>query len=80
MSSDALSCSCGMTTEGMILENVTTVPAGSVSGGLSVCGYETELNKLPNIHFEEQDYTEGFCPDTALAIGTLFPELVNIYK
>lgn len=80
MSSNALSCGCSMTTEDTILDNTPTVPAGSVSGGLSVCGYETALSKLPNISFEEQDYVEGFCPDAALALGTMFPELVNIYK
>lgn len=73
-------CRCSMAAEALILENATTVPAGSVSNGLSVCGYETELNRLPNISFENQVYAEGFCPDAALAVGTLYPELVNIYK
>ena len=66
-----------MAAEALILENATTVPAGSVSNGLSVCGYETELNRLPNISFENQVYAEGFCPDAALAVGTLYPELVK---
>ena len=71
MSSNITPCRCSMAAEALILENATTVPAGSVSNGLSVCGYETELNRLPNI---------SFCPDAALAVGTLYPELVNIYK
>ena len=74
MSSNITPCRCSMAAE------ATTVPAGSVSNGLSVCGYETELNRLPNISFENQVYAEGFCPDAALAVGTLYPELVNIYK
>lgn len=75
MSSNITPCRCSMAAEALILENATTVPAGSVSNGLSVCGYETELNRLPNISFENQVY-----PDAALAVGTLYPELVNIYK
>ena len=80
MISNITPCRCSMAAEALILENATTVPAGSVSNGLSVCGYETELNRLPNISFENQVYAEGFCPDAALAVGTLYPELVNIYK
>ena len=72
MSSNITPCRCSMAAEALILE--------SVSNGLSVCGYETELNRLPNISFENQVYAEGFCPDAALAVGTLYPELVNIYK
>lgn len=77
---NTLSCGCGSSAEAMILENATTIPAGRVNGGLSVCGYENELNMLPQIHFTEQEYTEGFCPDMALAVGTFYPELVSIYK
>ena len=51
MSSNITPCRCSMAAEALILENATTVPAGSVSNGLSVCGYETELNRLPNISF-----------------------------
>ena len=71
MSSNITPCRCSMAAEALILENATTVPAG---------GYETELNRLPNISFENQVYAEGFCPDAALAVGTLYTELVNIYK
>lgn len=80
MNENAIVCSCGTSKEERFLENAVTVPAGSVNNGLSVCGYENELSRLPHIHFVEQEYTEGFCPDTTLAVGTLFPELVNIYK
>ena len=45
MSSNITPCRCSMAAEALILENATTVPAGSVSNGLSVCGYETELNQ-----------------------------------
>lgn len=79
MSSNITPCRCSMAAEALILENATTVPAGSVSNGLSVCGYETELNRLPNISFENQVYAEGFVL-MRLAVGTLYPELVNIYK
>ena len=80
MSSNITPCRCSMDFLSMAMVYKTTVPAGSVSSGLSVCGYETELNRLPNISFENQVYAEGFCPDAALAVGTLYPELVNIYK
>ena len=77
MSSNITPCRCSMAAEALILENATTVPAGSVSNGLSVCGYETELNRLPNISFENQVYAEGFCPDAALAVGTLYPDILK---
>lgn len=56
-----------------------TVPAGDVPSGLSACGYESDMVRLPQIHFKSQNYSEGFCPDTAMCYGTLFPELVSEY-
>jgi hypothetical protein len=57
-----------------------TVPAGSVGTGLSACGIETELSRLPQTIIKPQSYREGFCPDEAIDVGTLFPELADNYK
>ncbi|MBO4562589.1 MAG: spore coat associated protein CotJA [Clostridia bacterium] len=57
----------------------TTVPAGSASAGLSACGYITAAVRLPRLTAAEQDYTAGFCPECALAKGTMFPELASEY-
>lgn len=73
------SCSCGNNSENNLRDSMT-VPAGSVGTGLSACGIETELSALPQTYIRPQVYREGFCPDEALAIGTLFPELADTYK
>lgn len=62
MSSNITPCRCSMAAEALILENATTVPAGSVSNGLSVCGYETELNRLPNIALKIRFMPKAFVP------------------
>ena len=56
-----------------------TVQAGGVTGGLSVCGYETAAAQLPKLFAAEQRYSSGFCPNCALEKGTMFPELVSEY-
>ena len=56
-----------------------TVPAGEVAVSLAVCGYRTELARLPIVRIEEQRYSSGMCPACALEKGTLFPELVSRY-
>ena len=76
---DFTAVTCGCSDEDRI-RSAVTVPAGSVSGGLSACRYELERSSLPDISFQDQNYSEGFCPDTALMLGTLYPELVHIYK
>lgn len=76
--SAAGSCNCGMREN--VLEGVPTVPAGGVSGGLGVCGYKNEFSKLPVTVIRGQTYREGLCPDASLELGTMFPELVSIYK
>lgn len=73
------SCSCGMT-ENELLRDMTTVPAGTVSNGLAVCGYQNLLYKLPETIIRPQTYSEGFCPESALEVGTMFPELADVYK
>ena len=35
---------------------------------------------LAKIYFPTQDYRAGFCPCEALSQGTMFPELVRLYK
>ncbi|MCR5808688.1 MAG: spore coat associated protein CotJA [Clostridiales bacterium] len=57
----------------------TTVPAGGVSVGLSVCGYETVRMQLPKLIAVDQNYSSGLCPGCALEKGTMFPELVSEY-
>lgn len=79
VSAAGASCSCGMRGE-MILRDLNMIPAGSVNGGLSTCGYPSELSLLPVTAIKKQVYTEGLCPDSALSIGTMFPELADIYK
>ena len=56
-----------------------TVPAGEVSVSLAVCGYRTELARLPYVTIAEQVYSSGLCPNCALDKGTLFPELISKY-
>lgn len=73
-------CGCGVSREEMLLDGITMVPAGSVNSGLSVCGYQNELARLPVTYIKPQTYTEGMCPDASLGVGTMFPELVSIYK
>lgn len=74
------SCSCGIQRAPFDPQDQMTVPAGSVSGGLGVCGYPSELSRLPVTYIRGQEYREGFCPDTALEVGTLFPELADEYR
>ena len=38
------------------------------------------MSLLPVTVIKKQSYTEGLCPDSALGIGTMFPELADIYK
>ena len=73
------SCSCGIE-ENDILRDLTTVPAGTVSTGLSACGIQSGLFTLPRTIIPPQVYREGLCPESALEIGTMFPELADVYK
>lgn len=77
---DLTTISCGCQNNAVEEISSVTVPAGSVSGGLSVCGFDTDIGTLPKISFQNQDYTEGFCPNSALTYGTMFPELSDVYK
>ena len=43
VSAAGASCSCGMRGE-MILRDLNMIPAGSVNGGLSACGYPSEIS------------------------------------
>ena len=49
------------------------------------CGYDEENNGLPEnpvlaqSYVPIQEFNETFCPDMALKMGTLFPELVRPY-
>ena len=70
---------CGSTNGAKCSDMSVTVPAGEVPSGLTACGYESGLVRLPKVTVTEQTYSEGFCPDTALCHGTLFPELVSEY-
>ena len=56
-----------------------TVPAGDVAVSLAVCGYEKAVQRLPRVEIADQDYTSGLCPECALGMGTLFPELISRY-
>ncbi len=60
-------------------DSSVTVPAGDVQSGLSACGYEGGMTMLPKVTAVDQSYTQGFCPDSALCRGTLFPELASEY-
>ncbi|MBQ2191563.1 MAG: spore coat associated protein CotJA [Clostridia bacterium] len=75
----AAGCCCGMN-EQQAFEDLTTVPAGGVSGGLGACGYSAETNRLPRTIILPQTYREGFCPEGALETGTMFPELADSYR
>lgn len=59
--------------------NGAVVPAGGVEHGLSACGYEAAVMKLPRLIAVDQNYNAGFCPNCALEKGTMFPELVSEY-
>lgn len=80
MDNNNFSCSLCTVNESFDPSAAVTVPAGTVSTGLSACGYPSEIDRLPRVYVQAQRYTEGFCPDTALAVGTMYPELVSIYK
>ncbi|MBQ3938952.1 MAG: spore coat associated protein CotJA [Clostridia bacterium] len=75
----AANCCCGMNGQ-TVRQDLTTVPAGGVSGGLGACGYPTALTGLPQTMILPQTYREGFCPEGALETGTMFPELADSYK
>ena len=77
MDNTAITCACGST--GFMLHDSVTVPAGSVNGGLSVCGYDSPRDMFPITHIVNHDYTVGFCPDTALAVGTLLSLFTGMY-
>lgn len=53
-----------------------TVIAGSVSSNNEFTGD----CMLAKIYFPSQVYRAGFMPDVALQHGTLYPELVRLYK
>ncbi|MBR4434989.1 MAG: spore coat associated protein CotJA [Clostridia bacterium] len=74
-----VSCSCGFG-EDEFLKDAATVPAGDVGSGLGACGYERGFSRLPDTDIKPQTYREGLCPDAALTFGTMFPELVSVYK
>lgn len=76
----AANCCCGMMNGETPLDLSTTVPAGGVSGGLGVCGIPAMMTRLPVTYIRPQDYSEGYCPADALEVGTMFPELVSVYK
>ena len=55
------------------------VPAGAVSSA-NPCGMTGGGScTLATVYFPNQMYRAGYCPATALAHGTLFPELVSDY-
>ena len=59
--------------------DLTTVSAGDVSVGLTICGYEPSVVRLPKLIAVDQNYTSGLCPNCAISKGTMFPELVSEY-
>lgn len=75
----AAGCCCGMN-EQTVYQDLTTVPAGGVSGGLGACGWQSTMTSLPQTIVLPQTYREGFCPEGALETGTMFPELADSYK
>lgn len=52
-----------------------TIGAGCVSNDYGSTGC-----MLAKIYFPSQSYIAGFCPEKALCNGTMFPELVRIFK
>ena len=52
-----------------------TIKAGCVAKDSELSGCT-----LAKIYFPNQEYRAGFIPPAALEEGTLFPELVRIYK
>ncbi|MBO6060510.1 MAG: hypothetical protein J6P98_00130 [Clostridia bacterium] len=57
----------------------STVTAGDVSVGLAMCGYEPAAVRLPRVSAADQNYSAGLCPNCALSVGTMFPELADSY-
>ncbi|MBQ3011599.1 MAG: spore coat associated protein CotJA [Clostridia bacterium] len=47
------------------------------AGTVSAC---QNSDSLASIYFQSQNYCSGFCPEQSLMQGTMFPELVRIYK
>ncbi len=58
-----------------------TVLAGDVRGGSCDGSNDGDCQgPLAKIYFKSQEYVAGFCPDEALERGTMFPELVRLFK
>ena len=62
-----------------VTSDCNLVAAGTA--GASGCGCQAEKpDMLAAITFPIQTYCSGFCPQAALEQGTMFPELVRLYK
>ncbi|MDO4568608.1 MAG: spore coat associated protein CotJA [Clostridia bacterium] len=61
-----------------LTSDANLVAAGTA--GSSECGACENQGCLAQINFREQVYYSGLCPQQALKQGTMFPELVRIYK
>lgn len=55
------------------------VAAGTAGCEANDCALGNQCN-LAQISFPSQNYYSGFCPNESLAQGTMFPELVRLYK
>lgn len=58
-------------------EKYNTFAAGSACTDSYCADMFSYGERLAQIQFPIQKYTQGFCPETALCSGTLFPELVH---
>lgn len=76
---EGCSCSGGENVNPLAADHI--VVAGDVCGERS-CSPELEMCgcQLATIYFPNQQYRAGFCPNEAMAKGTLFPELVSNYQ
>ena len=81
-------CGCGCNCNDSGVGNSQTRSESTVTCGANLVAAGCEANdcalgnqcNLAQISFPSQNYYSGFCPNESLAQGTMFPELVRLYK
>jgi hypothetical protein len=72
-------CNCCRCNEPARSSATVTSDASLVAAGKAHNCF-TEEQELAQVNFPIQSYVSGFCPCEALTQGTMFPELVRLYK
>ncbi len=72
-------CNCCRCNEAARSSATVTSDASLVAAGTAQTCF-TKEQELAQVNFPIQCYVSGFCPCEALTQGTMFPELVRLYK